>query len=105
MRNLWHKYIVLFNNIRLEVGGMEGMFLPEERRRAKCEDTEMKNPQKHPSVHLIFEDLFDEQDEKTLKAFSGHWCFATGLTLSPRDCAITPKCGGCRFFFDQNQTQ
>lgn len=31
----------------------------------------MKNPQKHPSVHLIFEDLFDERDEKTLKAFSG----------------------------------
>lgn len=31
----------------------------------------MKNPQKHPSVHLIFEDLFDERYEKTLKAFSG----------------------------------
>lgn len=40
MRKLWHKYIVLFNDIRLEVGGMEGIFLPEERRRAKCEDTE-----------------------------------------------------------------
>lgn len=55
MRNLWHKYIVLFNNIRLEVGGMEGMFLPEERRRAKlvafelCDDADryvVNNPEK-----------------------------------------------------------
>lgn len=62
----------------------------------------MKNGQKHPSVHLIFEHLFDERYEKTLKAFSGIDASATGLTKRYRHvpCAITAKCGRLQVFFD-----